>query len=90
MSEPIRIKRTVNRATPNKVTALWLLGIFIVGSALFIGIQIGNYFSGIFDPSMAYLVGVAFALLTCSVVAWFTMIIQENAQDIQIRVVQQK
>jgi hypothetical protein len=39
---------------------------------------------------MAYWFGFFFTLLIGSIVGWFTIVLQDNAQDIQIKVVQQK
>jgi hypothetical protein len=89
MTEPFRIKRSVKKDTPDRVTALWLLGFFLILSIPYLGIWIGYFLYE--DWGMwTYLFGLVFSLFVGGVIAWFTLIIQENAQDIQIRVVQQK
>jgi|FreactcultuFSWF8_1027224.scaffolds.fasta_scaffold00657_18 hypothetical protein len=90
MSDQFGIKRNVLKTTPRRLTALWLLGIFILTSSVFIGVHIGYALFGSLDNIMAYTFGFFFTLFTGSVIAWFTMALQENAQDIQIRVVQTK
>ena len=86
--EPIGVSRTVIKTTPNRVTALWLFGIFIVASVAFVGTWIGYFLFGGFTD-VAYLFGFAVTLFACGVVGWFTIIIQENAQDIKVKIVKQ-
>ncbi len=88
--EPFRIKRDVLKSSPNRVTAMFLFGVFILISSVFIGVSIGHWIFGVSDNTMAYWFGLFFTLLSGSVIGWFTIVLQENAQDIQIKVVQQK
>ncbi len=88
--EPFRIRRDMLKTSPNRVTALWLLGIFILVSTVFVGVAIGHAIFGSFNDIMAYWFGFFFTLLIGSIVGWFTIVLQDNAQDIQIKVVQQK
>jgi zinc transporter ZupT len=85
---PIGVSRTVIKTTPNRVTALWLFGIFILASVTFIGTWIGYFLFGGFTE-MAYWFGFFAALLVSSVVGWFTIVIQENAQDIKVKIVRE-
>jgi len=86
--EPIGVSRTVIKTTPNRVTALWLFGVFMVASVAFIGTWIGYFLFGGFTD-VAYCFGFGMTLLVCSVVGWFTIIIQENAQDIKVKIVKE-
>jgi len=89
MSEPFRIKRTTIKDSPNRVTALWLLGMFLVISIPYIGIWLGYFLYG--DWGMwTYLFGLMFSLLVGAGVGWLTLVIQESGQDIQIKVVEQR
>jgi len=87
--DPIGVQRNVIKTTPNRITALWLFGIFILASATYVGVQIGNYLSGIAvtDP---YWFGFFVALGVSSVVGWFTITLQENAQDFKIKIVREQ
>ena len=86
--EPIGVSRNVIKTTPNRVTALWIFGIFIVASVTFIGTWIGYFLFGGFTDT-AYYFGFCVTLLVCSVVGWFTIVIQENAQDIKVKIVRE-
>lgn len=86
--EPIGVSRTVIKTTPNRLTALWLFGIFMAASVAFIGTWIGFFLFGGFTD-VAYCFGFAITLCVCSVVGWFTIIIQENAQDFKIKIIKQ-
>lgn len=88
--EPLSIKRDVLKSSPNRVTAMFLFGIFIVVSSVFVGVCIGHWIFGASDNTMAYWFGLFFTLLSGSITGWFTIVLQENAQDIQLKVVQQK
>ena len=87
-ADSFKIKRNIIKDTPNRVTALWLFAVFILVSSVFIGVSIGHMIFGLAEDIMAYWFGLFFTLLIGAVLGWFTIIIQENAQDIQIRVVQ--
>lgn len=85
--EPFRIKRKTIKDTPNRVTALWIIGMLLFISVPSLGTLIGYYMFwdwGILTCFFALF----FTLAVGLVIAWFTLIIQENAQDIQIRVVE--
>jgi ABC-type multidrug transport system permease subunit len=83
------IRRDVIKTTPNRITALWLFGIFILASAAFIGVWLGFFlFGGFID--VAYYFGFAVVLLVSSVIGWFTIVIQENAQDIKVKIVREQ
>ncbi len=86
--EPIGVSRNVIKTTPNRVTALWLFGVFMVASVAFVGTWIGYCLFGGFTDT-AYLFGFGVTFLMCSVVGWFTIIIQENAQDIKVKIVRE-
>ena len=89
MSEPFRINRTTIKDSPNRVTALWLLGMFLVISIPYIGIWLGYFLYG--DWGMwTYLFGLMFSLGVGSILGILVLIIQESGQDIQIRVVEQR
>ncbi len=87
--DPMGISRNVIKTTPNRITAMLLFGIFIVASAVYIGVQIGNYLSGVpvTDP---YWFALFVALGAGSVIGWFTIVIQENAQDIKVKIVREQ
>ena len=86
---PIGVQRNVIKTTPKRVTALWLFGTFIMASVAFIGTWIGYFlFSGFSD--LAYWFGFFVVLFTCSMVGWFTIILQENAQNVSIKVVREQ
>jgi zinc transporter ZupT len=87
--EGIGVSRNVIKTTPNRVTALWLFGVFMVASVTFIGTWIGYFLFGGFTD-VAYCFGFGVTLLVCSIVGWFTIIIQENAQDIKVKIVKQE
>ena len=71
------------------VTALWLLGMFLVISIPYIGIWLGYFLYG--DWGMwTYLFGLMFSLGVGSILGILVLIIQESGQDIQIRVVEQR
>jgi hypothetical protein len=89
-SDSFRIKRSVIKETPNRMTMRWFCGVFILISSVFVGVGLGHMIFGIADDAMAYWFGMFFTLLIGGVVGWFTIVLQENAQNIQIRVVQQK
>ena len=85
----IGIRKDVIKTTPNRVTALWLFGIFILISVSFIGAWIGFFlFRGFTD--VAYCFGFFVVLFVSSVIGWFTIVIQENATDLKIKVIKEK
>jgi hypothetical protein len=86
--EPIGVSRNVIKTTPNRVTALWVFGIFIIASVAFIGTWFGVFLFGGFTD-MAYAFGFGVTLAVCSAIGWFTIIIQENAQDIKVKIVRE-
>jgi hypothetical protein len=86
--EPIGVSRNVIKTTPSRVTALWLFGIFIIASAAFVGTWFGYFLFGGFTD-LAYAFGFGVTLFACSVVGWFTIIIQENGQDLKIKIIKQ-
>lgn len=90
MKDPFGIKRDVLKSTPNRVTALWLFGAFALISLVYIGVSIGHLIYGEVNDTMAFTFGLFFTLGVGSVIGWFTIILQESAQDVQIKVVQQK
>jgi zinc transporter ZupT len=87
--EGIGVSRNVIKTTPNRVTALWLFGVFMVASVTFIGTWIGYFLFGGFTD-VAYCFGFGVTLLVCSVVGWFTIIIQESSQSVQIKVIKEQ
>jgi hypothetical protein len=87
--EPIGVSRNVIKTTPNRVTALWLFGVFMVASVAFVGMWIGYFLFGGFTD-VAYCFGFGVTLLVCSVVGWFTIIIQESSSEFKIKVVKEK
>lgn len=89
-ADSFKIKRNIIKDTPNRVTALWLFGVFILVSSVFVGVSIGHMIFGLAEDAMAYWFGLFFTMLVGAVLGWFTIVIQENAQDIQIKVVQVK
>lgn len=86
--DPVGVRRDVIKTTPDRVTALWLFGIFILGSVAFVSTWIGYFLFGGF-VEQAYWFGLAATLFVGSVIGWFTIIIQENAQDIKVKIVRQ-
>ena len=84
----IGLRRDVIKTTPNRVTALWLFGIFILTSVSFIGTWIGYLLFGGFTD-MAYWFGFFIVLFVSSLIGWFTIIIQENAMDLKIKVIKE-
>jgi hypothetical protein len=86
--DSIGLRRDVIKTTPNRVTALWLFGVFILASVSFIGTWIGYFLFGGFTE-LAYWFGFFVVLCVSSVVGWFTIIIQENAQDIKVKIVRE-
>lgn len=86
--EGIGVSRNVIKTTPNRVTALWLFGVFMVASVAFIGTWMGYFLFGGFTD-VAYFFGFGVTLLVCSVVGWFTIIIQESSQSVQIKVIKE-
>jgi hypothetical protein len=86
--DSIGLRRDVLKPTPNRVTALWLFGIFILASVTFIGVWIGYFLFGGFTD-LTYWFGFFVALFVSSVIGWFTIIIQENAQDIKVKIIRQ-
>jgi hypothetical protein len=82
----IGLRRDVIKTTPNRVTALWLFGIFILASMAYIGTWIGYFLFGGFTD-LAYCFGFFVVLFVSSVIGWFTIVIQENAQDIKVKIV---
>lgn len=88
MSNSIGLRKDVIKTTPNRVTALWLFGIFILVSVSFIGTWIGYFlFRGFTD--LAYCFGFFVALSVSSVIGWFTIVIQESRQNISIKVIRE-
>jgi uncharacterized membrane protein len=85
----IGLRRDVIKTTPNRVTALWLFGIFILTSVSFVGTWIGYLLFGGFTD-IAYCFGFFIVLFVSSVIGWFTIIIQENAQDIKVKIVRER
>jgi hypothetical protein len=85
----IGLRRDVIKTTPNRVTALWLFGIFILASVCFIGTWIGFFLFGGFTD-LAYCFGFFVTLLVSSVIGWFTIIIQENATDLKVKIVRER
>jgi ABC-type methionine transport system permease subunit len=88
-SDEIGVRRNVIKTTPDRVTALWLSMIFIIGSAAFIGTWIGYFLFGGFCD-LAYTFGFGSTVFVCSVVVWFTIIIQENSQDLHVKIVKER
>lgn len=86
--EPIGVSRNVIKTTPTRVTALWMFGVFIMASVAFVGTWVGYFLFGGFND-LAYCFGFGMTLFVCSVIGWFTIIIQENAQDIKVKIVRQ-
>jgi ABC-type multidrug transport system permease subunit len=85
--EPVGVSRNVIKTTPNRITALWLFGIFIIASTVFCGTWFGAFlFGGLTD--MAYGFGFAVTLCIWSVIGWFTIVLQDNAQDIKVKIIQ--
>ena len=84
----IGLRRDVIKTTPNRVTALWLFGICILAAAAFVGTWLGYFLFGGFTD-VAYLFGFFVALFTGSIVGWFTIVVQENAQDIKVKIVRE-
>jgi zinc transporter ZupT len=87
--EGIGVSRNVIKTTPNRVTALWLFGIFITASVAFVGTWFGYFLFGGFND-LSYAFGFGVTLFVCSVVGWFTIIIQENAAEFKIKIVKQE
>ena len=85
---PVGVSRNVIKTTPSRITALWLFGIFILMSASFIGVQIGIYLNGGLTD-MAYWDGLFFVLGVSSVIGFLTIVIQENATDLRIKIVKE-
>jgi len=85
-NETIGVRRNVIKTTPNRMTALWIFGTFIIVSAAFVGAWIGYLLFGGFTE-LTYWFAFAIVLLISSLVGWFTIIIQENAQDLKIKII---
>jgi hypothetical protein len=85
----IGLRRDVIKTTPNRVTALWLFGIFILASVTYIGTWIGYFLFGGFTD-LTYWFGFFVVLFVSSTIGWFTIVIQENAQDIKVKIIQQE
>jgi zinc transporter ZupT len=86
--EPIGVSRNVIKMTPNRLTALWLFGTFIIASVAFVSTWIGYFLFGGFTD-LTYAFGFGVTLFVCSMIGWFTIIIQENAQDLKIKIIHQ-
>jgi hypothetical protein len=86
--DSIGLRRNIVKISPNRVTALWLCAIFILVSATFVGTWIGYLLFGGFTE-MAYWFAFFLDLFVCSAIGWFTIIIQENAQDIKIKIIKE-
>ena len=82
----IGLRKDVIKTTPNRVTALWLFGIFILASVSFIGTWIGYFLFGGFTD-LTYLFGFFVVLAVSSVIGWFTIIVQESGQNVSIKVI---
>jgi hypothetical protein len=86
--DSIGLRRDVIKTTPNRVTALWLFGIFILASATFVGVQIGIYLNGGLTD-VAYWFGFFFVLGVSSIVGFLTIVIQEGGQSVRIKIVRE-
>lgn len=89
LHEPIGVSRNVIKTTPKRVTALWLFGTFIIISSAFIGVQIGIFLNNGLTE-MAYWDALFFVLGIGSVIGFLTIILQESAQDLHIKIVKEK
>jgi len=87
--EAVGVSRNVIKTTPSRVTTLWLFGVFIIASVAFIGTWFGYFLFGGFTD-LAYFFGFGVTLFVCSTIGWFTIIIQENAQDIKVKIVKER
>jgi ABC-type multidrug transport system permease subunit len=87
--DPVGVSRNVIKTTPNRITALWLFGIFILASATFIGVQIGIFLNGGLTDA-AYWDGLFTALGVASTVGFMTIVVQENGQDIKVKIVREQ
>lgn len=87
--DSVGVRRDVIKTTPDRVTALWLFGIFILGSVAFVSTWIGYFLFGGF-VEQAYWFGLAATLFIGSVIGWFTIIIQESSSVFKIRVIKEK
>lgn len=86
--DSIGLRRDVIKTTPNRVTALWLFGILILTATVFVGTWIGYFLFGGFTD-LAYWFGFFVTLLVSSVIGWFTIILQENAVNLRVKVVRE-
>jgi zinc transporter ZupT len=87
--EGIGVSRNVIKTTPSRVTALWLFGIFMMASVVFVGTWFGYFLFGGFND-LAYMFGFGVTAFVGSVVGWFTIVLQENAQNVQIKVIKEQ
>ena len=70
------------------MTALWLFGVLFIVSMAYIGVEIGVYLNGGLSD-MAYWFGMFFVIGVSSAIGFITIIIQENAQDIKVKIVKE-
>ena len=88
-NQNIGVSRNVIKTTPNRVTALWLFAVFTIASAAFVGTWLGYFLFGGFTD-LAYYFGFCVTLFVCSVIGWFTIVIQESSQSLKINIIKEK
>jgi hypothetical protein len=86
--ESIGLRRNIIKISPNRVTALWLCAVLILTSATFVGMWTGYILFGGFTE-MTYWFAFFTDLFICGMIGWFTIVIQENAQDIKIKIIRE-
>jgi len=87
-NDSIGYRRNIIKISPNRVTVLWLCAIFVLISTTFIGAWIGYILFGGFNE-MSYWFAFFVDLFVCSLTGWLTIVIQENAQDIKIKIIKE-